>query len=256
MKLEEILDSHKDYNLQGEDFLVLGGDNVFGFDLNRFCDFYREQPLDCNAIHKAIEPLDSSQYGLAKFDGSGRVTWFREKPMAERVSFVSTACYCLRKSTIEKVRDYLSSGEKEALGLYIGWLAKQSGIMAFTFEEPWYDVGRREDLLGANAMLLRYKETTQRAPDWIDGNATVVMPVHTERDATIRNSSIGPCVYIGSRTMVVESTVENSVVYEDCYIHKCSLRNSIVGPGSEIEGDIAEAVFGPKTRVIGERQRR
>ncbi len=248
-KVQEILCAPKDHGLIGDDFLLVGGDNVFGFSLDAFINFYRDNYVNCIAIQKSLEQIDASQFGCPTLDSSGRLTTLDEKPKAQQYRLVSTACYCLKRSDIEKVSSYLSLKKEDNLGHFMDWLARQTKIMGYQFEAPWYDTGTREGILAANALIMKNNQEAIKSPEWIYGNTTIIPPVHVESKTTIQDSSIGPYAYICEGTTLVQSRVENSIVYPGCRISGCTVRNSVIGPESALMGDINEAVIGPKTKL-------
>jgi glucose-1-phosphate thymidylyltransferase len=260
-KLREIIDFSENYNLNDDDVLILGGDNIFGFELNKFCEFYKEknkgENVGCIAIHEiAPKLIDPSLFGLSKVRTSGRVTSIREKSVdkkkfagEQKKSLVSTACYCFKKNTIQTIGEFLKLDKKESLGLYISWLAQRQKIMGFVFSEGWYDIGaNRKNLLKANAMLIK----DVKLPLY-GSHTTITPPVYIERNAEISNARIGPNVYIGSGSKVTNSTVENSVIYKSCVLSNSTIIESIIGPGSIIEGYISKAILGSKTKISMER---
>jgi glucose-1-phosphate thymidylyltransferase len=246
-KVAEILEMEEKYHIQGDDFLILGGDNVFGFDLELFCRYYGEKGKDCIAIHKTQQPADGAQFGQPTLDRSGRVVSLVEKNKVT-ITLISTAAYCFKRQSIQTVNKYLESREPDVLGSFIQWLARKFEIIGFQFEEKWFDIGSRQGLIGASAMFMNDAESATL--NWSVGSTYVNLPVYIERrGTTIVNSTIGPFAYIGANTTVVNSTIENSIVYDDCRIQNCSLKNSVVGTNSVIEGDLGEAVVGPKTKI-------
>ena len=242
VKLTELMDKCT------EDVLVIGGDNVFGFDLNNFCSFYVARGKSCVAIQRLKQLGDVSSYGAPTLDNRGVVVSFVEKPLKTRYELVSTACYFLRKNDLERSREYLGKGGKDTLGEFTAWLAERVDLVGYLFESDWFDIGTREGLLGANTFLLDTK--ANREPDVVRGRTKVVPPVFVESGVVIKNSKIGPYAYVRAGSKILDSVVERSIIYENCEVRNGNIQDSIVGPGSIIEGRVSESVFGPNTHLL------
>ncbi|HKG20881.1 MAG TPA: NDP-sugar synthase [Blastocatellia bacterium] len=248
-KVSEILKS-REQTFTSDDFLVVGGDNVFGFDLSEFYYFYLKEGTSCNAIQQHVEPADVSQFGVPTLDNADRLTGFVEKPSTTRHRFVSTACYLLLKSDIERVDEYIAKGYRDTLGEFIRSLLLQIEIIGYRFKKDWYDIGTREGILSANGFLMRWKESNTKEPNHLFGRTEITPPVYVEDTAIINDSAIGPNVYIGKESRILQSSIQNSIVYDRCVLQNCNLKNSIIGSDSRMEGSVSEAVFGPNTLSI------
>jgi glucose-1-phosphate thymidylyltransferase len=247
-KLAEILQDRNKYHISTDDFLIIGGDNVFGFSLERVSAFYRESGSNCIAVQETFEPIVAEQVGVPTIDPSGQIRSIAEKPLGQKVKLVSTACYCLKLKELASVADFLKQrSHKEELGRFFNWLAPRSTIKAFTFTEVWFDIGTRQGLLDANSLMLN---GVSHKPALIFGRNHIVGPVFIGETATVTDSVIGPNVFVEDGCSIIGSKIENSIIYEGAHILQCDLKNSIVGAGSRIEGKVNEAVFGPKTRII------
>ncbi|HLG17287.1 MAG TPA: NDP-sugar synthase [Blastocatellia bacterium] len=246
-KVKELLAERDDY--RGGDYLLIGGDNVFGSDLSSFCNFYYErQRVPCIAIHERPEAGDASDYGVPRWDPSGRVAAIVEKPSESSEEMVSTACYCLSYEDLYLVLEYLDAGRPDNLGSFVSYVANKKGaINPFKFREPWFDIGTRCGLLDANRFLI-----SNVRHEVALGRSRVKPPVFLERGVTIEDSEIGPHVYIRRGTVISKSKILNSVVYENCRVESSHMAHTIVGPASKIKGDVVEATIGPGTEIAFE----
>lgn len=252
-KIKQVLDKKREYGIEGDEFLMLGGDNVFCFNLQEFCSFYRQKRTSCIAVHRVFEDVDASSFGVPTVDASGRVTDFAEKPNQQRSRNVSTACYGLRSADLSSLKPYLHGGGEDSLGGFVRSLARGGTVEAFRFDEDWYDTGTREALLAANASLMR-RNPPQPKDHLLVGDAKVIEPVIVERTADVSGCVIGPNVYIGADTKITDSRIENSIVYDGCSIRKCDMRNTVVGSGACVEGYVTEGVLGPGASVVVDRE--
>jgi glucose-1-phosphate thymidylyltransferase len=266
-KISEIIDDPEKWHLSGDNYLVLGADNVFGFDLERFCSFYGEKKKSCNATQVKVKPFIAEEFGIPSLDSSGKFKDFQEKP-GGKVRVISTACYLFKRHDIFLVKNYLNEKNEDSLGLFIKWLIKHTEIIGYRFNEEWFDIGTRKGILDANKFVIKEQVEKQK---WgknvivndcsIDSNVyfgdQVVMEkdssvgpyVYIEKNARISKSNIGPDVYIGADTIIENSKIENAIIYGGCMVRNCVIVDSVVGSLSSIEGKISEAVFGSQSII-------
>lgn len=251
-KIARIMEEGIKINIEGNDFLILGGDNVFGFELELFCSYYRKKNASAIAVHRRLEPIDSSEYGVPEIDNRGRVLRLLEKPRARRFSLISTVCYALTRQDAAKIPTYLAQGSVDGLGEFIDWLSTRTNLMSFQFDDEWYDIGARDGLLQANASIMQREQSARKMPSRTRGKITIEEPVYIEDSSDVRDSTIGPNVFISSKTKVHKAHITNSIIYEGCTIRNCTLNNCVIGSGSIVEGTVIGAVLGPKSTMIRE----
>ncbi len=129
-----------------DDILVIAGDNLFGFSLANFVEFFNNKKSSIVAFHdlKDNEKV-KGKYGVGILQGS-KVVDFEEKPANPKSSLASTACYLFRKEDLPYIADLAKSGKADAPGNLIKYLAKNSEVHGFVFSEHWFDVGTFESL--------------------------------------------------------------------------------------------------------------
>lgn len=253
-KLSELLINAKENGLKSSRLLVVGADNVFGFPLAEFADFQRQAANSCIAIQSRPASRDASEFGVPTLDQGGRVIKFDEKPV-KRMSYtmISTACYIFLREDIELVHTYLNDSPEETLGSFIRWLAARRDLTGFKFPDEWFDIGTRDGILSANRFLLYKDARSQTHPNLVSGRSHIIDPVFIDKNVIIQDSTIGPNVYISSRSKIINSVIKNSIIYGDSKIVDCDLENSIIGTGSVVEGRVSEAVFGPQSQIATDR---
>jgi len=129
-----------------DDLLVIAGDNLFGFSLLHFADFFRSKNASVVAFHdqKDREKV-KGKYGVGILEGS-KVVDFEEKPSQPKSSLASTACYFFKKSDLSHLHNLVKTGKTDAPGNLIKYLADKSEVHGFIFDEHWFDVGSFESL--------------------------------------------------------------------------------------------------------------
>jgi len=218
-----------------DDLIVVGGDNLFGFGLDDFVDFFETRNGPCVAVHDIGSRERARAYGVVETDGT-HVESFQEKPAHPSSSLVSTACYALPATVLPSIRRYLSGQTNpDEPGRYVQWLNERRSIGAFRFDETWYDIGSPESYLEAVAWQS-------------DGGC------HIADDATVRNSDIGPAVHVMSGAEIVDSSLEHCVVFPSARVADCDLSWSIVDEHAEVAALAREDLLvGSHTQLTNDR---
>lgn len=121
-----------------ENFLVMNGDILCDLNYKTFFDAHVDagSRISVSAFRREVK-ID---FGVLRYDESGRLNEFQEKP--EYDFDVSMGIYCINRSVI----DALPRGEKYGFdNLMIDGLAKQEPIDIRPFSGYWLDIGRPDD---------------------------------------------------------------------------------------------------------------
>jgi len=135
------------------DTLVIGGDNIFDFELNDFVEYYMKKKAPVIALHDVRSKEKAALYGIAKMDDSGRIVSFLEKPKEPPSTTASTACYLFTAEAIGSLSRYIKDGNPpDAAGHFVAWLCGQMPVYGFVFEGAWFDIGSKESLAEADGV--------------------------------------------------------------------------------------------------------
>jgi glucose-1-phosphate thymidylyltransferase len=229
--------------------VVLGGDNLFNFKLSEFIHFAHQKGTSANAFYRFETGCDVSQYGVAMLAPDGSVTEFNEKQVIPAYMNISTACYFFREGEVGRINEYLRNGnDPYSLGSFVHWLVSQKiPISGRIFTCPWFDIGTRHRLLDANRHFL-----VDVRHGSMEGHNDVKGPVKIERGACVRDSLIGPNVYLGANVRVENSVVRDSIIMDGAFVRHSNVISSIVGPQSTIEGPVVEAIVGSNSNYLAE----
>jgi glucose-1-phosphate thymidylyltransferase len=135
----------KKTNMQ-DDLLIVGGDNLFDFNLADYIRFAQSKK-DCVSLglYDIKNLSEAKLYGVVATDGQGKVTSFEEKPAQPKSTLIAMCFYYLPKKTLPLVNAYLKDvGKSDTAGDYIRWLHKKSDVFGFKFDGKWYDIGSLE----------------------------------------------------------------------------------------------------------------
>lgn len=140
----------------GEDLLIIAGDNLFDFRLADYVAFWREKPEGASAIALYEHPVREllSQYGIVEVDPAGRVMNFLEKPETPPSNLIATAAYIYNRAHVALLHAYLAEGNSpDAPGSFIEWLYKRAPVYGYRFGGEWLDIGNHSQLLEADNRL-------------------------------------------------------------------------------------------------------
>jgi glucose-1-phosphate thymidylyltransferase len=143
-----------------DDLLIVGGDNLFRFDLGDFADFARRRGTSV-AVYTLPQPERASLYGNVELDPEGRICWFEEKPAQPRTALIATCVYVIRRSDLSWLSRYRATGASmDAPGHFMRWLSGQTDVYGYVFDGVWFDVGDPASLEQANAAFASSEPST------------------------------------------------------------------------------------------------
>ncbi len=140
-----------------EDLFVLGGDNLFDYQLESFVSFSKAKT---NAVTVGLYDIrnlkDATMYGVVELGADGKVKSFEEKPASPKSTLISMCCYYFPKSTLVHLDEYKkASGKMDKAGEYIRWLSEEKEVCGFKFFGKWYDIGSIESYQEAQEKFKR-----------------------------------------------------------------------------------------------------
>lgn len=157
--------------LADDDLLVLAGDNLFEISLPAYAAWRlaKPQPASAVAVHDVRDRELAKQYGIVELDEDDRIVHLVEKPSDPPSTLACTVVYLLPPEHVRLVERYVVEGNSpDNIGSFLGWLAEREPVYGYRFEEPWYDIGDREQLLEADNRLRRQAGLPQRESYTLD----------------------------------------------------------------------------------------
>jgi len=129
-----------------DDLLIIAGDNLFSFDMNKFLDFAKAKSPSCSIVlHNIGSREEASKYGVVTTDEDNRLLTFSEKPSEPESTLVAICLYYFPSVKLKRVKEYLDESEhKDAPGNYISWLVSKEAVYGFVFDDEWYDIGDKD----------------------------------------------------------------------------------------------------------------
>jgi glucose-1-phosphate thymidylyltransferase len=110
----------------------------------------------------------------------------------------------------------------------------------------WYDAGKIETMLETNQTMLE-KGRARRPGD--SGDYTIIDPVYIEDKVSLKGSTIGPNVSIGTGSVIENSTLSHTIVGTGSKISNSKIAHSLVGDDTVLDGVVGEVTVGDNSEV-------
>ena len=140
-----------------DDWLIIGGDNLFDGDLSPFVDYaIAKDPAVTIGIYDIHDIQAATKFGVLGIDKNNKVISFQEKPAKPASSLITMCLYYFSKQTLGFLTEYLKESKAvDAAGSYIKWLSEKKNVYGFQFTGKWYDIGSIESLEEARSHFLK-----------------------------------------------------------------------------------------------------
>lgn len=157
-KLGAIGDIH--YVLEKEkvddDLIIVAGDNLFSEKLEGFGKFVREKNAPVLAVYDVGNLEEIKKYNSISVDGTGRITFFEEKPKNPTSTITGIALYYYPKSALKLIDKYIAEGNNpDQPGRLVQWLYPRTAFYTWRVPGIWYDIGSKETLEEANKIFAK-----------------------------------------------------------------------------------------------------
>ena len=140
--------------LEGEELLIVAGDNLIGYSLADFVDFWRDKDGSAIAVREIGDRELLTQYGVVELDEHDRVVGLEEKPAEPKSDLAATASYLYLPDHLALLPRYLEEGNPpDAPGNFMVWLHTREPVYGYRAEGEWHDIGDLSQLLEADNLL-------------------------------------------------------------------------------------------------------
>ena len=228
--------------------LILLGDTIVDVDLPALL----ATPGSVLAVKEVKKP---SMFGLVEIGAGGRVSKVVEKPRIPKSNFAMVGLYKLVDA--EKLaqalewlmQTQLRTHEEYQLTDALMHLIEQGEVMTTCPVDNWFDCGRKETLLEANARLLNRPEfLAPRAYPEFPG-AVIIPPVSIGPGCQISHSIIGPNVAIGEKTIITNTILSDSIIGSYSELRSAVMHDCIVGSDASFRGLNHSLNIGDNTEI-------
>jgi glucose-1-phosphate thymidylyltransferase len=229
--------------------LIVFVDTIFDADLSVI------NTTDADGIIWTKEVEDYQRFGVVVTDADGNMTKIVEKPSTPISKRANIGLYYVRnwKLLYEGIEQVLRSPKNKGeyyLTDAFQYMIDHGAKIRVLDVAGWYDAGKLDTLLETNRTILETRGMARHPKAGAD--VVFVEPVYVEDGVTLRNSTIGPNVSIGTGTTVDGSSLRDTIVGEQARIMHTTLHGSLIGDGAVVEGFSGQATVGDHSEVHGE----
>lgn len=128
-----------------DDLLVIAGDNLLDFSLNRFLDYSIGKGTSC--VMRYFEPSEDRlrKCGVLEIDDTGLILSMEEKPYEPKSHWCCPPFYFYKREDVGLIPDAIASGcGVDAPGSLVAWLAARAPVHSMEMPGRRYDIGDLE----------------------------------------------------------------------------------------------------------------
>ncbi len=233
--------------VNNEKFLVFLGDNIIQKSIIEFVENFNSSDYDATVLLCEVD--NPSRFGIADI-GNNKIVKITEKPKNPTSNLAVTGIYLLTPRIFEIIDNLKPSWRNELeITDALDNLLKQNNNISFEkITDYWKDTGTPEDIIHANGEII--KKTLEQSKknknehligidSIVESNVEIIEPVVIGKNCHISTgSSIGPNVSVGDNTSISVSSIENSIIMQNCKINSdTKIKNSIIASNSEIKDE-------------------
>ena len=128
-----------------DDLLVIAGDNVLDFSLNRFVSYSKEKGTSCVMRYFEPENMKLVKSGVVEIDHTDRVISMEEKPVFPKSHWCCPPFYYYIREDIKLIKEGISFGcNSDTPGGFVAWLCQQTTVHAMEMPGKRFDIGNLE----------------------------------------------------------------------------------------------------------------
>lgn len=214
-------------------YLILAGDHLYRMDYAALIDEHIDSHADITIAAQPVSVDDATAMGIFRFDRSGQISTFEEKPTRERLAQIgrsipsganmaghtadkpfvaSMGVYVFSRDVLLEIlaRDQSKDFGREVIPAALG----RYNVQAYLFRGYWADVGTVKSFFDANIMLTR--------PDAPFRFYDADQPIYTH-----------PRFLPGAQ--LVDCSVRSSIIAEGGLIERGTIEDSVVGIRAKIQ---------------------
>lgn len=176
-----------------------------------------------------IKVPNPCEFGTALVEKDGRISKFIDKPKPEEVlsDLINAGIYVVDK----RVLDFVPKNSFYDFSMHVFPKVLESGlrIQGYPLKGVWMDVGRPHDLLKANLTIAERYGTGGGTIT----NSTIAGHCYAGKNALILNSTLNNTV-ISRMSQITDANLDNVLVMMSCIVEGAQIINSILGEGCRI----------------------
>jgi glucose-1-phosphate thymidylyltransferase len=225
--------------------LIIFVDTIFETDLSIV------HTTDADGIIWTKEVEDYQRFGVVVTDADGNMTKIVEKPKTPVSKRANIGLYYIRNWQLlyEGIAHVMASpknGGEWYLTDAFQYMIDHGAKLKVVDVAGWYDAGKLDTLLDTNRVVI--EKWRARRPVFSE-DVTIVDPVYIEDNVTVRHATIGPNVSIGSGSVIEHSELRDTIIGHRSKVLGSTLRKSLVGDDTVIDGVKGELTIGDHSEV-------
>jgi glucose-1-phosphate thymidylyltransferase len=237
----------RSYIEKDEEVLIVLGDTIASVDWG--------QLIDSKETILGVKKVDTpGLFGVAEVDSEGWVRKLVEKPKIPKSNLALVGIYKVVNpgqllSSIQYLIDHDIRTQNEFhLTDALMRMVQEGERMKVVHVDNWYDCGRKETLLAANAILLQHNDYRIANKDRFP-NTIIIPPVSIGKDCQVESSILGPNVAIGDQSIIKNSIVNNTIIGSFSELENVVLHSSIIGNDSTLKGAYQSLNIGDSAEI-------
>ncbi|MFC6996429.1 sugar phosphate nucleotidyltransferase [Rufibacter roseus] len=230
-----------------ENVLIQLGDTIVDVDMAQLLN----SEYTMLAVNKVKNP---TMFGITEVGPDGFITKVVEKPKIPKSNFALVGLYKISSpAKLAEALEYIvtqniRTQNEHHLTDALMHMIQNGEKMVSCPVDNWFDCGRKDTLLQANATLLNRAEF--RHSDYPQFKNTIIIPpVSIGKDVQISNSIIGPNVAIGECAILNYTIVRDSIIGGYSELAYAVLEESLVGSDSALKGLSQRLNIGDSTEI-------
>jgi len=129
-----------------DDLLVLAGDNLLSFSLNKFIQFFKEKSSSCVMTYYEKDTSSLTKRGVCSFDDNHKIISMAEKPKDPKSNYCVPPFYIYKKEDLHYIKEGLAAGcGIDAPGHFLEWFCAHATCFAYIMPGVRYDIGNLDD---------------------------------------------------------------------------------------------------------------
>lgn len=217
--------------LGNDDFVMFLGDNLFENGITPFVERFKQG--GASAVLALVPVPDPRQLGVAVVT-DGRITELVEKPEVPPSNLAIAGVYVFSKDIHDMIVDLPrgAKNEYQITDAIARLIQRNYTVVPGEVTGWWKDTGKAEDILTANALVLK-RQTPQQ--NGLVTESTITGNVVIEAGAKVRYSTIEGPAFIGANARIEHATIKpNTTVEPHARVAHTEISDSIVGAHSTV----------------------
>ncbi len=128
-----------------DDLMVIAGDNVLDFSLNKFIRFFKDKSKSCVLRYFEADTARLKKCGVAEIDDNSKIISMTEKPENPKSNWCIPPFYIYKKDDLKYIKEGIESGcSVDAPGSFVAWLSQKTDVLTLEMPGKRYDIGNLE----------------------------------------------------------------------------------------------------------------